>query len=125
MVRFSEGHVMFALRPAILALALGVLISPAVPTGESSPSVANRHEITACRLHPDTLQPRVSERPRSSGLAYFTPWKARPKMFLGERDQQLAEESDLGPVLVPGQHSSFASIASNSSRAPILSPLRC
>jgi hypothetical protein len=123
--RFSEGHVMFAVPPAIMVLAMGVLISPAVPTGESSPSSANKHEITACRLDVVTFHPLISERPRSSGLTYFTPWKARPKMFLGESDQQLAEESDLGPVLVPGQLGSFASIASNSSRVPILSPLRC
>jgi hypothetical protein len=116
---------MFAVQSAIVAIAMGLLTSPAVATGESAPSTAKTHELTACQLDPATFHAVTFRLPRSSRLTIYTPWKARPKMFLGEKDQQLAEESDLGPVLVPGQHSSVASIASNSSRSPILSPLRC
>ena len=116
---------MFAVRSAIIALVLGLLPSSAVPTGGPSPSTARPHAATACRLAPLTLPPVMFGLPQSSGLTRFIPWKARPKIVLGESDQQLFEESDLGPILVPGQHSVFASIASNSSRLPILSPLRC
>jgi hypothetical protein len=125
MVRFSEGHVMFAVWPAIMALAMALLTSPAVPTGESSPSTAKGYEITACWLDPVALQPVMSELPPSSGLTSDGASKACPKSFLGESYQQLAEESDLGPVDVPGQRRSFALIASKASRAPIISPLRC
>jgi hypothetical protein len=124
MVRFSEGHVMFAVRSAIMALAMGLMTSPAVATGESRPSAANKYEITVCRLDQVTLQPVMCERPRSSGLTSNSS-ETPSKMLLGESDQHLAEESDLGPVLPPGYHGSFVPIASNASRVPIVSPLRC
>jgi hypothetical protein len=114
---------MLAVRAAILALATTFLILPIAPSGGSRRSQGAAGDFAAYRLDRVIVQPAVVSRPRTLTVRSFAPWKARPKMFLGESDHQLPEEIDLGRVVVPRGLSSPA--AATASRPPALSPLRC
>ena len=58
---------------------------------------------------------------RAATLAQFTPWRARPKIVLGETNHKLVDESDLGPVLVPSRLIFSRRRLPSSSHLPIFS----
>ena len=97
-----RGSGMLAVRAAILALVFGLLTSHSTFFSASTKSPAKDGVFAAFRLDSSAVRPVVVELPGSSTLAHFAPWKARPKIVLVEANYQFSEESDLGPVLLPG-----------------------
>jgi hypothetical protein len=115
---------MFAVRAAVLAIAVSVLSPPFAPATVTSASTPQGRGFAIFELNSLIVRP-VFGLPRSSALTRFTPWKARPKIVLAEADQSLSEETDLGPVLVPHGVSSPVSTAKTTPRQPSFPPLRC
>jgi hypothetical protein len=117
---------MIAVRAALVAIALCVLNQPLAPRSvtDSSPS-RDRSNATTFRLNSVTLRPVGFGLARSSSWTRFTAWKARPKIVLGESDQRLPEETDLGPVLSPARLNLPDSTAVATPRRPSPPPLRC
>jgi len=120
-----EGLAMFAARWAILLVALNLVISSAALCGTSGESQGKEFTITTCQPDPSFAQFVVLRLPQSASLSRFIPWKARPKIVLGDTHSPLAEEDDLGPVPFPRGPVSPRSIQSTASRLPTLLPLRC
>ena len=116
---------MIAVRAAALAIALCVLSPPFTPAGSSDGTPLERRAVATFQLNSMIVRQVIFGLPRSSKLAHFAPWKARPKIVLGESDQKLPEETDLGPALLPSGLSSPMSTAPTTSRQPSLPPLRC
>ncbi len=116
---------MLAVRAAILALSFGLLSSPAkfhtapsaTSTSDSVRAVFRNDSSFACQI--------AVGLPRSSEMARFSPWKARPKIVLAEANQQFSEEADLGPVILPQGLGSPSSVAPNMPTLRPVSPLRC
>ncbi len=112
---------MFAVRSAIMAIGL---VSWLTAASEQSRALAVHGEVVAFRLPPTIVRPAAFSVARASKLTYYTPWKARPKMFLGESDNPSGEAS-FEPVLFPRALSSSTSAITAEFRTPGLSPLRC
>ena len=116
---------MIAVRAALLAIALGVLGQPLASASVTDIPPSKDRSIATFWLSSVTVRPVGLRLARSSTLTRFTAWKARPKIVLGESDQRLAEETDLGPVLCPARLNLPDSTAVATSRRPSLPPLRC
>ena len=117
---------MIAVRAALLATVLCVLGQPLAPASLMDVSASkNRSTASTLRLSSLMVRPVGLGLPRSSTFTRFTAWKARPKIVLGETDQRLPEEADLGPVLCPTRLNLPTSTAVATSRQPSLPPLRC
>ncbi len=113
---------MFAVRSALLALGL-LVTSLTAPSGPSSALPAHR-EVAAFRLDPTIVRSTAFSLLRTSKLTRYTPWKARPKMVMGEPGN-LPDWASSEPVLFPHAPSSSTSAIITTSRTPGLSPLRC
>ena len=86
---------MFAVRSAIMTLGLVTWLT--APSGSSSALAAHR-EVAAFRLDPTIVRSAAFTLLRTSELTHYIPWKARPKMFMGESGN-LPDEATSGPVL--------------------------
>jgi hypothetical protein len=109
----------------VVAVALCVLSPLSAPTAKTTGSPRGNDTIATFQCNSMIAPPARFALPRSSKLTYLTPWKARPKIVLGESDERLSEESDSGPVLFPSGLSSALPTPTTTSRQPSLSPLRC
>ena len=116
---------MFAGRSAMLIVAVCLLASAPVHGGRPVESSSMRTDaVSAYQLESSTGW-LLARAPRSTTLAQFTPWRARPKILLGETDHNLLVESDLGPVLVPSRLITAMPTLLASPRLPMAPPLRC
>jgi hypothetical protein len=120
-----EDLKMLAARSAILLVALNLVVSPAALCGSSGESPRKDCLITSSHFDPSVARLIVARLPHSSGIACFTPWKARPKIVMGETHSPLAEEDDLGPMPLPHGPISPWSIDSTASHLAVLPPMRC
>ncbi len=116
---------MFAIRPAIAVILLSLCHSPSAFAAESTESPASGAVFATARVCSSIACPVGLAFPRSSSLARFAPWKARPKIVLEETNHQFREESDSGLALVLSTFSSPPCIATTTPRAATMSPLRC
>ena len=96
---------MFAVRSAMLALALGFLAEPFAASASSGTSSSGRDgTAAACQFEKSIAEPVFLSLPDPSTFARLMRRKGRLKAALEETDHEL-EEADLGPVYVPhGQH---------------------
>ena len=96
---------MFAVRSAMLALALGFLAEPCAASASSGTSSSGRDgTVAACQLDSSIARPDFVPLPDPSTFARLVRRKGRLKAALEETDHEL-DEADLGPVYVPqGQH---------------------
>jgi hypothetical protein len=119
------GIGMFGIRAALLALCFGFLSSTSSLFAQSGGSQAKDCVFAAVRVNSPTGGTVGLVLPRSSTLARFSPWKARPKIVLAEAYQAFREETDLGPAVLPSGLGSPSAMAVTLSRTPTPSPLRC
>jgi hypothetical protein len=124
-VRFSGRESVLAIRAAILALTMGLLVLPIAPAGATRQSQARAHDCASYRPNTVVVPASLSGLERSSTLARFAPWKARPKMLPGESNDQLSDEIELRSVLLPGAPTLPFSTTATMSRLPAVAPLRC
>jgi hypothetical protein len=117
---------MLVTRSAIVLLVGCIFLSPATHVSPSSKPVAN-HTVDRMVCHSgasDHGQLII----RASGPMTplrFTRWRPRPKIVLGETDQKVVDESDLGHVLIPSPHTCSGPTPSISPYLPVILPLRC
>jgi hypothetical protein len=116
---------MITVRAVISAAAFCVMSSPFVPDALNSCSPRASHASAIFQFNSGIARPMSVGLPQSSTLTRFTPWKARPKIVLGESDQRLYDETDLGPALMPVGLSSSVPTTTTTLRRPSLPPLRC
>jgi hypothetical protein len=116
---------MFAVRSAMLILALSLLLLPSPVSASSGGSPGEDGVSALCRLEPAIAGPVFLPIPHSSSLAQFTLWNARPKVVLEDTDQKFGEEADLGPARPPRKLMSRPSVHSRESRRPTTPRLRC
>jgi hypothetical protein len=112
---------MFAVRTAILAIGLATSLS--APHRMSSAPATHPH-VAAFRLDHRIVQSAVFRLVRTAKVTHFTPWKARPKIFLGE-PANFPEETTSEPVLLLREVTLRSTPIVTTSRNPGLSPLRC
>jgi hypothetical protein len=124
-IRLRWGNGMFGIRAALMALCFALLSSTSALFARSGESPAKDCVFAAVRVNSPTAGTVGFGLSRSSTLARFSPWKARPKIVLVEAYEAYREETDLGPAVVPNGVSSLSSIAIIAPRVPTASPLRC
>ena len=97
---------MFAVRSAMLVLALGFLAKPSAASASSGgSSSATDGTVAACQVDSSITRPDFVPLPDPSTFADWCRGKSHLKAALEETDHEL-EEADLGPVYVPkGRHS--------------------
>jgi hypothetical protein len=115
----------FPIRAVILAIVFGFLSSALAFSARYGQFRGGEAHCAAYQVDSSAACPVAFGLPRSSSLARFIPWKARPKIVLAETDQQFADDVDFGPALAPNGHNSPVSIAASTPRFLTLSPLRC
>jgi hypothetical protein len=111
------------------ALALGVVLSvlycPTLGSHISKTSRIPNNGLTACQSASWMVRMLTSERHRPSDVSQFRQFRYRMKSVLGETTDPTAEESDLGPAVIPGRLSSVSLFDLTSRRHPTVHPLRC
>jgi hypothetical protein len=116
---------MFAVRSAILVLAMGSLTSPvaaSVCSGGASP--VREAVVAACYRDSSGSTPVMVSLPGTSAFSRLDRRAGRLKAALEESDDEV-EEADLGPVHVPEGHRPQRSIHFASRPIPTTCRLRC
>ena len=116
---------MHAGRTAMLTLLSCILVAPATHCLPSIEPPANRKLAVTAYPAQSSVGWLSSRPPQATKFVQIVRWKARPKIVLGETDQKVVEEVDLGPALSLTRPVSFVPIASASCRVPPTSRLRC
>jgi hypothetical protein len=116
---------MFAVRSAMLVLALGFLAKPSAASASSGTSSSGRDgTVAACQLDSSITRPDFVPLPDPSTFARLVRRKGHLRAALEETDHEL-EEADLGPVYIPRGHHSRPPIHFASPPIPTTCRLRC
>jgi hypothetical protein len=116
---------MFAVRSAILVLAMGVLSTPvAASPSRCGPSPARDAAFAASDRHSSESTPVMLSLQAPSAFSPLVQRTGRLKAALEESDHDF-DEADLGPVHLPDSHNPPASIHFASPPMPTTCRLRC
>jgi hypothetical protein len=118
---------MFAVRSAILMLAVGLFPVPCTATSSASNEVAHGREGASGLLHVASSMPCQDSalRPHPRMVLRLAVKKVRVKAALVEETDRKFEEADLGPVPAPPERPLITTIALRFPRLPTTSRLRC
>ena len=110
------------------ALALGVVLSvlfcPTLGSRISKTSRIPNNGLTACQSAPSMVRMLTSGPQRPSDVAQFSQFRYRMKSVLGETTDPTAEESDLGPAVIPSRLISVSPFELTCRRHPTVHPFR-
>jgi hypothetical protein len=115
---------MFAVRSAMLLLALSLLLSPSMASASIGGSSGADGGAISFDLKSSTLERDDFSLTGETSVSRPVFRKVRLKAVLEESDHEL-EEADLGPIQVPREHNSHTSIAVSSPFFPRTCRLRC
>jgi hypothetical protein len=115
---------MFAVRSAMLLLALSLLLSPSVVSASSVESSGADGRSVSCAGDSPIGELDVVSLNDAAGVSRTVFRKLRQRAVLEETDHEL-EEADLGPIPVPRKLNSHTSIAVSSPFFPRTCRLRC
>ena len=106
-------------------IVLGVLLCPTLGSHVSRASTTRIDGLTTCQPSPLMAQSLPSEPQRSRNVSHFRQFRFRMKSVLGETTDPTAEESDLGPAVIPSRLISVSPLELTSRRLATVHPLRC
>jgi hypothetical protein len=114
------------IRPALVQLVVfGVLLCPTLGSHVSRASTTRIDGPTARPYTPSMVRVMSSEPTRPRNIAQFSQWRYRMKSVLVETTDPTADESDLGPAVIPRRLSSVSPLDLSSRRFATIHPLRC
>jgi hypothetical protein len=115
---------MFAVRSAMLLLALSLLLLPSTASASIGGSSGADGGATSFDLQPSTFERHDLSLAGETSVSRPVFRKVRLKAVLEESDHEL-DEADLGPIQVPREHNSYTSSAVSSPYFPRTCRLRC
>jgi hypothetical protein len=117
---------MVGIRSALaLVVVFSVLLCPTLGSHVSKAPTTRIDGLTTCQ-HPPWMARFLSSEPqRPRNVSQFSQFRYRMKSVLVETTDPKAEESDLGPAVIPSRLISVSPLELTSRRHPKVHPLRC
>jgi hypothetical protein len=117
---------MVGIRSALAqVVVLGVLLCPTLGSHVSKGSTTRIGGLTTWQQPLSAARLLSSEPQRPRNVAQFSQWRYRMKSVLVETTDPTADESDLGPVVIPSRLISVSPLELTSRRLATVHPLRC